>query len=185
MKKSARVLIGITLMIVIVVIFYTTNVVKNSPKNLSVYDTLMSYDFENNYPDNPSDIIVLNNKIIKYLYSDEITKEQIEDIALLQKNLFSQKLIDLNPENEQLETLKQQIKLLKEDKIKIMDIKDNPPEYDEKTNFICTIKSLIYMTKGGNVYRTYTIIKEQNKFWKIYSWEDSADGFVDVKESSQ
>lgn len=182
MKKNAKILIVGTVILMIVLIFYTNNKVKDNPKPVSKYDELMLIDLENEYPDNPSDIIKLNNEIIKYLYSRDITEDEIESLITLQRQLFATTFLELNPINTQIEQLKEQIKVYKKNKLQVSDTKISPPEYNTNNYAVCIIKSLYYMTKGNDIYRTYTLIKEHDKAWKIYSWEDSTDSFISVED---
>ncbi len=183
MKSNNKKLILISAMIMIVAIFYTTttNRVKNSSKPIKKYDELMLYDFKNNYPTNAYDVIQANSEILKYLYGDEIKEAEVDSLITLQRNLFANKLLELNEQSDQIKTVKEEIKDNRENKVKIIDVVNHTQEYNGDNYSICTINSLQYMTKGGSIYRTYTLIKEKNH-WKIFNWKDSLEGFLSIEE---
>lgn len=172
MKKNAKIFLIICFIIIAVAVFYTNNRIKNTPKPVSKFDEIMLYDFENEYPQTPEELISLNDKIITYIYSENILDEEIEPLLNIQKNLFAKTLIDLNNENEQLESTKEQIKSNKDNKLWIVNTKLSPTQYSENSKSICTINVLYYMSRGSNIERNYTLIKEENKNWKIFRWED-------------
>lgn len=182
MKKNSRGLILIAIMIMIVVIFYTNNTIKNMPKPVNDYDELMMYDFDNDYPEDVTGVIDLNNKIMEYLYGDEITKDQIEPLVNLQRNLFANTLLELNPIETQVNEISKQIEAYQQNKIKLSSTKLYSTEYDSKSSSICIVKMLYYMTKGDDIYRTYTLIKDETKKWKIYTWNDSTTGFISTED---
>jgi len=182
MKKNGTILVGVSLIVVVIIIFYTNGKVKTNPQAIKGYDSLMLYDFENDSPQNPTDLIIKNNSIIKYLFGDEVIEQEIEKIIVLERNLFAQDLIDINSETVQIQNVSDQVNLNKENEVKISDIEVYPPEYPEQNNnSICIVRTKHYMTKGGNVYRTYTLIKENNMNWKIYNWADSSKDFPTVE----
>jgi hypothetical protein len=183
MRKNGGMLLAVSIIIVVIVIFYTNGKVKKTPSRVNEYESLMLSDFEKDYPQNPSDLISKNNDILKYLYSENILENQVEKLVILQRKLFAKTLVDSNSQVTQIVNVSEQVKLNKKNKVKIVDIEVYPPEYpEEKNNLICVIKAKHYMSKGGNIYRTYTVIKENNEQWKIYNWVDSSKDFVPVEE---
>lgn len=185
MKNNSRIFVWITFIFMVVIVFYTNSHIQNEPDVVNKYDELMLYDFENSYPSSPYDVIEANNNILKYLYSSEISDDEIEPLIKLQRKLFAETFIELNPENVEIENMKEEIKTNQENKVSISDIKTNSTEYDDNTNKVCIIKVLYYMSTSVNTYRTYTLIKEYNTSWKIYGWEDSTKDFISMEELTQ
>lgn len=183
MKKNNSMFVIISIIIVIGIIFYTNGKLKNMAPTINGYDKLMLNDFDKNYPQSPSELISENSEIIKYLYSDNVLENEVEGLVVLQRKLFAKTLLDLNNQDAQIKALSAKVIVNKENKVKISDIEIYPPEYPEdKNNSICIIKAKHYMTKGGNIYRTYTVIKENDQYWKIFNWLDSLESFATVEE---
>lgn len=172
MKRNNNTLIVISIVIIIIVVFYTNNRVRNMPKSVNKYDELMLYDLENDYPESPYEVIELNNEILKCIFSGEIEQQEAESLIKLQRNLFAQTLLDLNDIETQLEEIKKLIDFNKENKIKISNVKTNPAEHDATNYSVCNIKAHYYMTRGEDIDRKYTLIKDGDR-WKIYRWEDT------------
>lgn len=182
MKNNSRIFVAFTLIIMIIILVYTNNHIQNEPNVLKKYDELMLYNFENNYPSSPYEVIEANNNILKYLYSSEVIEDEIENLVKLQRKLFAETFIDLNSEDIQIENITEEIKTNQKNKVSISDIKTNSTEYDVDTNSVCIIKVLYYMTNSVNTYRTYTLIKEYRTSWKIYGWEDSTEDFISMED---
>ena len=173
MKKNYTLVVILVVAVIAVSIFYTSSSVKNTPDSVTAYEKLMQNDFDVNYPSSPNQVIEKNDEIVSYLYSLEIKEEEIDDVVHLQRQLFANELLNINEEVMQIAGIKQEINNNAKEEIKIVKIDSEVPLYDDNDTSVCTVKQTIYFTKNGKITRDYTLVKDSNGNWKIFSWKDT------------
>jgi hypothetical protein len=159
-------------------IYYFIDHERSSPKtkSLSPYQKVMSHDLEENYPSSPYEVMIMNNHIITYLYGLEIKEEEIPTVINQQRYLFSPELLELNPEDVQVEKIVTEIKAYKEQGFKIIRINSLPVEYNPQNVKLATVKVIQFTNAPKNNYLKYVLEQQINGEWKILGWK-STDQF--------
>ena len=141
---------------------------------------ILELDLENEYPDNPYDVIQINSMITKVYYLFETKDEVLEEIIEKQRLLYSQELLDANPQKVQFERVKKEIEDYadRERVIISWEIVENIDEieyYYEDNKQLCNINVVYYIMENEessiNVHHEYILIKEDDN-WSVLGWEE-------------
>lgn len=120
---------------------------------------------------NPDEVMIVNNKIISYLYGGKVKSEEIEPLITIQRSLFDNELLQINPIELQVEKVKSKIEEYKEKEYVIISIKQRSAQYEENNKNISRVKVIQYMTGGIDNYLEYYLRKQIDNTWKILGWE--------------
>lgn len=126
------------------------------------------------YPSDPTEVIAVHNMLMDELYAKELTQEEIEKIAQLQRALYEEGFLELTSKNEQLEEIEQELLINKERGLKIISSKIIS-SYEEPPGIVNV--EVTHYTKQADVKRNYRLKKEVEKGsekekWKILGWND-------------
>lgn len=130
---------------------------------------------DEDYPSNPLEVVNIHNRLMDILYGKELADEEVELVAHLQRKLYWEKLLLLNPEDKQLEEIKNELLLNKEKNTKVISSKVIESRYNTSENFIAKV---IHYTNKEDILRKYILKEEFNegpnnqKQWKIYGWKE-------------
>lgn len=125
---------------------------------------------EAEYPATPKLLIEVSNEIMEVQYSEawEPDNELEKQTLLALRLLCSNRLLELNTYNKQIENLRTE--LIKNHRENVYLNKSTI----ESINFLTpddTFVEVVYDTTKGTQKREYTLVKEEG-LWKIYSWKD-------------
>lgn len=168
--------IFLILFLVVLLIFTAFIIVKsivvskdNISKISSKYETIMEFDYEKNYPTNPDDVMDNYCYIVSYLYSDEITDEEIPSVVEKIRGLLHFRTIESI-------SLEQQIQEVRNERDSIAD-SDSYVTNATHSNVIIDTQfpnyadcSVTQYTKSGNNLLGDYVLQMENYQWKIYSW---------------
>lgn len=147
-------------------------------KEKSEVTRLLSLDFSKNYPGNAREVIKIHNRFMRCYYNEELTEEEIRGLALKNQELYDAELLERNPADRYVESLKKEIKEYKDLKRrivneKIQDFADAERLVKGGYNF-CNLLASYYMRedkKHLNIGQKYYLREDENGRWKILFWE--------------
>lgn len=183
MKKNLKkILILMVVALLVVVAFWivanknNTNDEKKEEK--SEVEKLLDSDLENDYPDTPKGVVDLYSRIIKCLYGEEYSEEEMQLIAKKAHFLMDEELASHNEFEEYYQNLRNDVEEYKVDEKKISsylveggdDVKYKDFQ-ERKYAFVeCT-----YYTKGkegtAKVPEEYTLRMDEKGYWRILYWK--------------
>lgn len=155
----------------------TPNSTQKADEDMNEIQILKLYDLEKQYPKTARDVAKLHCRFLKTIYNEELEKEEMQELNTQVRKLFSEELLNANPEAEQFETLMADVNKFHADgRVYISyeaDAEDkvvyNSADGDEYAMFYVT-----YKTRENNKIQTiqeqYLLVKE-NEVWKIQGWQ--------------
>lgn len=175
-----RKLIAVVIMIFVVVFFYQSIQRKQpeKPRKKEVIEIITDQgnELEKSYPDNPMDIIEVHNDMINIIYGKEATEEEVEAAIKVQRQLYAEDFLALNPVEKHVLEIARELAMNKEKEIKVIGSKvmnsyNDPPG---------TIRAQVvhYTNKQDtDLVREYIIKEEKSlspktKQWKIFGWKN-------------
>lgn len=173
-----RKLIAVMIMIFVVVFFYQSiqqnQPIKPKKKEVIEVITDQSNALDQQYPDNPMEIVEIHNEMINLIYGEEPTEEEVGAAINVQRKLYAEDFLALNPaETHKLEVARERTinkeKAIKVIGSKVMNSYNDPPG---------TIKAQVvhYTNKqDADLLREYIVKEEKSlspdtKQWKIFGW---------------
>ncbi len=182
-NNTKAVLAGITITLLLIIVAVLVIVIQNldviKHNNMSTYEEILYNDLRVKYPTDYNDVMKHYDKITTYLFSNEITEEQIPDVVEQQRYLLSDEIIILNSFTSQIEEIKRQRAELKLTKDYILSMEHETIVEDPNYPNYADVNVVQYMKSGTNVYLQYTL-KKYGEQWKIATWE--VKGLVDENE---
>lgn len=191
MKQSTG-LKGFTTIILLLVILglvfftYLSNRKSKSPEATTSSETqqLLNYDFENNYPKTPRETVKLHCDYLKNIYGDKykFTEEDLHTINQNIRKLFDMELLAINTEDEQLQKMKDEMLLYKENKQKLISYslpEGSQVEYNtEGDTEYAKLKVTLNLRIGSaaaSAEEEYILRKDSMGQWKILGWQAISD----------
>jgi len=177
---------GFTLIVFFIVIAglgYYTYLHNNTAGNQEVpekseKESLLNYDFENDYPKTVRETVKLHCRYLKCAYNNEFSEEELFTVNQQMRKLFDAELIEHNPEDEQLQKLKEEIQLYVDNKRKFISyslaeasqIQYNTEEGADyakiKVTIVLKLESAIVSGE-----EEYILRKDADGKWKILGWQ--------------
>ena len=146
MKKAIRIGLMMVICVGLVVGYYyylshrnDKNTTEDATKITEV-DKILQRDFDNNYPSSPREVVKWYNRIITAFYGEEYTDEQLEAMADQARKLLDDELLEYNPRDTYLESLKKDIENYKTLNKKIVQSSVS----DSNGVFLCLCKCLLF-----------------------------------------
>lgn len=182
MRKISAIII---IIIIIGVYFYYINS-NNSDEminveKLSAFEKIISLNAGQDDFYSPGEVVKRNNIILSYLYGSSVQNEEVNELIILQRNLFDPDLLEINPLEIQLEKVKLKIDEYKKSGYKIIEIKQDLVEYEDKNANIAKVKVIQYTNSNTDNYLEYYLRKQEDGTWRIIGWE-VVDEFVILNE---
>lgn len=147
-----------------------------------LYADILSADLEKNYPKTPDEVMQFYGKCYKMLYGDMIKNDEVfANVLHIQRKLFSKELSEKNLFEVQLEKMKSDVELLKQNKVYVVDFEAKAPIYDRSFN-TCDVRVVVSTnanSENGNLkyYLSYNIVRDENDQWKIQSFRNTNSNF--------
>lgn len=172
----------ILLLVIIGLVFFTylSNRANKSPEATtdSEAQKLLNYDFENEYPKTPRETVKLHCDYLKNVYSDKFADEDLATVNQNIRKLFDMELLELNAENEQLQKMKDELLLYRENKQKIVSYSLPEGSQVEKNTEGDTEYAKMKVTLNFRVGSSpvsaeeeYILRKDSLGQWKILGWQ--------------
>ncbi len=158
----------------------TKPIIEKSSSNKTELELLLTKDFEEDYPSSPREVIKLYTRIIKYFYNENLTDEQVNQLAKQICNLYDEELLANNSYEDYLLELKVEITEYKSAKRNVMNeiIEDsNNVKYwtKEDREYASLIAGYTIKEKDSysKLYEDFILRKDEQENWKILGWKAS------------
>ena len=144
---------------------------------------LLEYDFEGNYPKTVRETVKLHCRYLKNAYNGKFSEEDLYTVNLKIRELLDEDLLANNPEEQQLQGLKDDIALYEENKQKFTGYslqESSQIKYNtEDGKDYAKISATLNFTVGSaalSVEQEYLLRKDENGKWKILGWQTVKTG---------
>lgn len=176
----------ITIVLVIMVLglgYYTylNNSKKDGNKELATQsetEKLMNYDFVNNYPKTVRETVKLHCRYLKEVYNGGFEEEELYTVNNQIRQLFDDELLEINSPESQLQSLKNEVALFKENKQKFVSYtlaESSQIEYNTEDDVEYAKMSVTLVMKVGtstmSADEEYILRKDKEGKWKILGWQ--------------
>lgn len=182
MGKKWKTVIIVAIMVALVVgyYFYLSNKTKTEEETVvtQVQEVLLR-NMENNYPPTPKEVVKYYSEIMKCLYNETYTDEQLEEMLDKMMKLYDEELLEKNPRENLLTGLKEAIADYSENNYTIVsytpsnstDVETSVIDGQECAKLYCT-----YTIKSGTNYTSsrliYELRKDADGHWKILGFKN-------------
>jgi len=181
-KSSSRIAVIVILMIVAVVVYYgylsNKSRTEQQEASMSVVQEVLSRDLARDYPPTPKEVVKYYNEIVKCLYNEACSEDDIEELGLKARELYDQELLDNNELGTNLKNLKSDVEESKKSKHRINSVSlassANVDFYTldgyEFARIMCTYS---IADEGVSKVSSHVFLLRQDseKKWKIYGWD--------------
>lgn len=182
-KATTRTTIIIILLVVVVVGYYAylsnRSRAKQEETSMTVVEATLSRDLSKDYPPTPKEVIKYYNEILRGLYNEESTDEEIEALGLKARELYDEELLANNELGVYLIQLRADVQTYRDNERRITSFNvaasTNVDIFEKDGYTFARIMCGYNIMQGGQNYPTsqmYLLRKDANKQWKIYGWED-------------
>ncbi|MCI8327642.1 MAG: hypothetical protein HFI37_07685 [Lachnospiraceae bacterium] len=183
MKKYIKI-IGISVLCIALIVGYYYYLSHKDKKNVenntevSEVEEVLMKDLEKDYPPTPREVIKFYNRILACLYNEEYSESQFEELAEQARGLLDTELLNHNPKEVYLTSLKAEVEEYKEKKQTLADTtvsNTNEIEYKKVDGKECAYVTASYFMKEGNsysrTYQEYILRKGTEKDWRIVGYQ--------------
>ena len=181
-KSTTKITLVIIVFIVVVVGYYTylSNRSREQKQNtnMSKVQITLSRNLENDYPPTPKEIIKYYNEILRCLYNEEASDEEIDDLGNKARELYDAELLENNELGMYLINLHAEVADYKENERKIASISlassTNVDYFSEDGHSFAKIICNYNIMEGSTSHPTelvYLLRRDPDKQWKIYGWK--------------
>lgn len=185
--KSTLKMIILALFFVVIILVYFNSVGNKSSKPRTEkakteVEQLSSYDMLGAYPKTPRDVVKMHNRFFKLFYGEELTDDELYVLNQQVRYLYSEEILMLNDENENLLELKKSIERMSDKGYKYKSYQ--LPEASQIKTYIQDGKEMATLEVAVNIdmkdsigcmYIQYVLVKEKDN-WKILAWGESQMG---------
>lgn len=140
------------------------------------YEHLAKKDILANYPASPKEVLKLYQRYTKALYTEKLADEQINILTKQLRLLLDEELLQKNPLEEHLVSLKSEIASYKEQKKKITNYvvkTDDLKEWEKGDEKYVSLVSTLGIKEGSTndvVAQKYTLRLDDDGRWKVISF---------------
>lgn len=177
----------IALVLVIIVLVYFNHLSnKSSQERTKRVETeveqLINYDMLGEYPKTPRDVVKMHCRYFKIFYSESLSDDELVLLNQQVRHLYSKELLSYNPENINLNELKDNIEEMKKEKYsyRVYELPEASQikEYTQNGVNMATMEITVTLDMDdsmGYMYIQYVLVEEDGK-WKIQGWGESRLG---------
>ena len=181
-NQKAGSVIGVIALIAIVILTFYYYFVNHAPSKetedqaMTETEQILTYDFEENYPQTSKETVKLFARIMKALYNDPEEKE-IEPLALKIRGLYDKEFLENNPQEAYLNNLKTDIAQWKKADRRITNyllVKEEQDQEKEVDGVKYSVNYISYtIQENGKFTETWKVLlrQDQDMKWKILGWE--------------
>ncbi len=182
-KATTRTTIVIVFLILLMVGYYAYLSNKSradrADANMTAVQSALSRDLAKDYPSTPKEVVKYYNEILKCLYNEESTDEEIESLGLKARELYDDDLLAANELGPYLIRLQEEVADYRESERRITSCSvassTNVEFFEQDGYSFARIMCGYNIMQGGKNYpssQMYLLRKDANKRWKIYGWKD-------------
>jgi len=163
-----------------VVIYFTVFKESDSDKSgATLYEEVTSRDLSKDYPQTPAEVANVYCSIVKCMYTQDLTEDQLFTLCGQMRALYSRELLESNPINDMLYRLEQEIDDYKDKGITISSYVVEPAEDVEYTVVSNRKRANVefhFTLKGANVRLPEEVFLEEDekREYKIIGWRANA-----------
>lgn len=171
-------IIAVLVIMAIVVGFYEYTAKKSDATQVSgkEYDVLVNKDLEYAYPETPGEVVKLYARMVKCMYSGDLSDKELKKLMEKQRLLLADSLLENNPLDEQLERLKEDVKDYEDDDKSIITYKvasSDDVTYSKESGKQYAVLQATFTVKAEKKYEKtfeeFTLCKDKIG-WKITGW---------------
>ncbi len=173
-------------LVVIVLIYFNHLSNKSSRERTERIETeveqLINYDMLGEYPKTPRDVVKMHCRYFKIFYSESLSDDELVLLNQQVRHLYSKELLSYNPENINLNELKDNIEEMKKEKYsyRVYELPEASQikEYTQNGVNMATMEITVTLDMDdsmGYMYIQYVLVEEDGK-WKIQGWGESQLG---------
>ena len=181
-KTTTRITVIIVIGIILMVGYYTylSNKTREQKQEvtLSEVQSVLSRDLAMDYPPTPKEVIKYYNELLKYMYKEETTDAEIEDLGNKARELYDVELLENNELGVYLVNLNADIDEFKENKRMFTGFSvassANVEFFEEDGYSFARIRCNYNIAENGVSCpsdQIYLLRQDENKKWKIYGWQ--------------
>lgn len=185
MKKSTTTITIIFICIIVAIVgayAYVANRNHESAAEVSMspVQTALARNLSLTYPSTPKEVLKYYNELLKCLYNEGCSSDEIDALGLKARELYDDELLEANELGAYLINLHQDVKTYTDNKRRISSAalpSSTEVEYFEADGFSFAKLTCLYtIREGSSAYplnMVYLLRRDDSKHWKIYGWEDS------------
>lgn len=186
-SKKSSVKTVFTMCLVVCVIFgafvYFTNREEEDRAEIAVEQTeaekLLSKDMTSEYPPTAREVIKLYSRIVKCIHGEEeLEEEQIKSLGKLMLTLYSEELLNKNPQDEYMNQLLAEVNEYKSSDREVIsyaiDSGENVIEWSSDGEDFSRILAIFTIREGNTFNKTceeFILKKDGEDQWKIIGWQ--------------
>ncbi len=182
-KTTTRTTIIVVLLVLAVVGYYAylSNRSRESREEevVTAVQATLSRDLSKDYPPTPKEVIKYYNDILRCLYNEESSEEEVVALGDKARELYDADLLAINEREAYQLKLQAEVDLYRKQKRRITSFNvsaSTSVEFFEADGFeFAKIMCGYNVLQDGKNFPTsqmYLLRKDENKRWKIYGWED-------------
>lgn len=174
--SSAAILVAFILCAGLVLYFSFFKGSRTSTSGATLFQEVTSRDLSKNYPQTPVEVANVYCSIVKCMYTEDLTEDQLFTLCGQMRALYSRELLESNPINDMLYRLEQEIELYKDEKITVSSFVIEPAEDVEYTVISDKKRANVefhFTLKGAKVSRLPEEImleEDDKREFKIIGW---------------
>lgn len=183
-KATTRTTIIIALLVMALVGYYAylSNKGKEEKADatMTMVQSTLSRDLSKDYPPTPKQVIKYYNDVMKCLYNEPSTDEEIEALGDKARELYDEELLSINAREDSMPKLMAEVKTFRSAgrRITSMNLASSTSVYFfEEDGFEFARIMCGYNVSEGSFNhpssQVYLLRKDADKRWKIYGWEDA------------
>lgn len=184
-KATARTTIVIVLLVVAVVGYYAYLANKShmskAETSMTFVETTLSRDLTKDYPPTPKEVIKYYNEILRCLYNEESTAEEVSALTVKMRELYDDDLLAINELGTHQMLLQAEIADWKKNGRRYISFSPasstDVDTYEYKGRTCAKIACAYAITQEGRNYQIsqiYILRRDENKHWKILGWRDES-----------
>lgn len=166
--------------LVVVVLLKTKAVTDKANKVSTTYETIMNFDYVNNYPTTPDKVMDDYCYIIAYLYSEDIKDSEITDVVAKSRELLHFRTIEGTSLDAQVMAVKQERATIKGTNSYVTNITHSSVAIDSQYPNYADCSITQYTKSGNNLLGDYVLQMDEYN-WKVYSWTLKGTSTQDAK----
>lgn len=179
-RTTATVIVMIVLAAFIIIFYYywsNRTEPLSSSKKQSEEQLLINKDLKLYYPDTPREVVKLFAHMMKAIYGDQASEDEVKALALKIRELYDQELLNKNPEDTYLANLNSDLAKWKKEKRKITNylmVRENKDEDSEIDGVKYATRYVSFTIQKNNKFsEVWKVLlrQDKDKKWKILGWK--------------
>lgn len=182
-KATTRTTVIVVLLVLAVVGYYAylSNRSRESREEVSmtVVQATLSRDLSKDYPPTPKEVIKYYNEILRCLYNEKSTDEEIDALGIKARELYDADLLAINEEEAYKLKLKAEVHSFRDNQRRITSFNlasSTSVDFFEQDGYefakIMCGYNFMQNGKSQPSGQMYLLRKDADKRWKIYGWDD-------------